>query len=181
MCGLFAACNAVWGVDALDFDATSSSAGGSGGGSGGGTGGLGNASPGGASVGGGAGGEPQGGLGGSAGGSAGGSGGASGGGGAGGGALTCDPRWAVPATIGPSPFDVYFTDEVGWTNTDFTATGPGTPLVTGIEVIDEYPPPCTWKATVSGHQAGVVTLFFYRDCPPGTGCVLESTCEVLAE
>jgi len=102
-------------------------------------------------------------------------------GGTGGGLLlACGSEWSVPTDIvAHGAFQVFFTDSEGWTNYDVQVEGPGNPQTTGLDVVDEYPCPCTWTAIVSGHDVGVLTMTFVEGCPPGDGCNPVSSCQVL--
>lgn len=72
--------------------------------------------------------------------------------------LHCDPAFSIsPATPRAGmPFSVSVTDSTGWTYVDLSLSGPGAPMAAWEGVSGSF----TWRYTVSGHAAGVLSMVF---------------------
>lgn len=73
--------------------------------------------------------------------------------------LSCDPKFTAPKITSTAPFDVGFTDNVGWVYIGLDVTGPGSPSAQLTNINGSF----TWHFRVTGHAAGKLHLTFTKD------------------
>jgi len=93
-------------------------------------------------------------------------------------ALDCDSRFGIsenPASAGV-PFDVTVTDNSPYAYVALEVTGPGAPATTWGGVSGSNP--WSWKWSVSGHGAGVLSLTFKKDKDGANPGTTVATCQM---
>lgn len=74
-------------------------------------------------------------------------------------ALSCDPKFTAPKVASTAPFDVGFTDGVGWVYIGLDVSGAGAPKAQLTNITGSF----TWHFHVTGQGVGKLRLIFTKD------------------